>query len=131
MTLAVIADLRRGFGCPSSNDLEQAARFWSGELGLIGFRLCCLTLVAQAAGLNGLLFDARPFGQNGFVAPEVDVSRGQIADALVVTGVVLVVDEDSDGGLEVTLQEVVFQKDAVLEGLVPLSCSPTLGQFSG
>jgi ABC-type sugar transport system permease subunit len=46
------------------------------RLGLIGFRLCHLTLVVQAAVLDGLLFDAPPFSQDGFTATEVDVSRG-------------------------------------------------------
>ena len=59
--------------CPSSNDLEQAASFWSGSLGLIGFRLCCLTLMVQAAVLDGFHFDASPFGQNGFTSTEVDI----------------------------------------------------------
>ena len=33
--------------------------------------------------------------------------------------VVVVGDEASDVGLEITRQEVVFQQDAVLEGLMP------------
>lgn len=45
---------------------------------------CCLTLMVQAAVLEVLVFDAPPFSQDGFAAPEVDVSRCQVADALVV-----------------------------------------------
>ena len=62
--------------CPSSNDLEQPRWFCSGWLWLIGFRLCHLTLVVQAAVLDGLLFDAPPFSQDGFTATKVDVSWG-------------------------------------------------------
>ena len=43
-----------------------------------------MTLVVQATVLDGLVFDAPPFSQDGFAAPEIDVSRCQVADALVV-----------------------------------------------
>jgi hypothetical protein len=33
--------------------------------------------------------------------------------------VIVVVDEDRDLGFEITGQEVIFQQDAVLEGLMP------------
>ena len=78
-----------------------------------------MTVVVQAAFLDGLLFNAPPFSQDGFAAPEVDVSRGQVADTLVVAVVVVVVDEGGDGGFQGTFEEVVFQQNAVLEGLVP------------
>jgi hypothetical protein len=41
--------------------------------------------VVQATVLDGLVFDAPPFSQDGFAAPEIDVSRCQVADALVVS----------------------------------------------
>ena len=75
--------------------------------------------MVQAAVLDGLLFDAPPFGQDGFAAAEVDVSWGEVADALVVAMVIVVVDECGDGGLKFAFEEVVFQENAVLEGLVP------------
>ena len=75
--------------------------------------------MVQAAVLDGLVFDASPFGQDGFAATEVDVGWGQVAYAFVVTVVVVVVDEDSDGGLKFPFEEVVFQQDAVFEGLMP------------
>ena len=59
---------------------------------LIRFRLRHLTLVVQAAVLDGLLFDASPFSQDGFTATEVDVRRGEVSDALVVAVVVVVID---------------------------------------
>ena len=49
--------------------------------------------MVQATFLDGLLFNASPFGQDGFAAPEVDVRRCQVADALVVAVVVVVFDE--------------------------------------
>ena len=51
--------------------------------------LCRLTLMVQAAVLDGLVFDAPPFGKDGFAATKVDVGRCQIADALVVATMVL------------------------------------------
>lgn len=62
--------------------------------------------MVQAAVLDGLVFDAPPFSQDVFAAPEVDVSRCQVADALVVAAVVVVVDEGADGGFEFALHEV-------------------------
>ena len=48
---------------------------------------------AQATVGNGLLFDPLSFGQDIRAAPAVDVGRGEIADAFVVSAVVVVVDE--------------------------------------
>ena len=36
-----------------------------------------------------------------------------------VTAVVVVADEGGDGGLKLAFEEVVFEQDAVLQGLVP------------
>ena len=84
--------------------------------------------MGQAPALDGVLFDASPFGQDGFAAPEVDVSRCQVADTLVVATVVVVVDEGGDGGFKFPFEEVVFEQDAVLQGLVPaLDLSLRLG----
>jgi hypothetical protein len=74
--------------------------------------------MVQAAVLDGLVFDAPPFSQDGFAAPEVDASRCQVVDALVVAMVVVVVDEGGDGGFKFPFEEVVFEQDAVLQGLV-------------
>jgi hypothetical protein len=52
--------------------------------------------MVQAAVLDGLLFDAPPLSQDCLTATEVDVCRGEVADALVVAVVVVVVDEDGD-----------------------------------
>src|ERR1700680_2756430 len=52
-------------------------------------------------------------------ASEVDVGRGQVAQALVVAQVIVVGDEGADPGLESAGQVVVLQQDAVLQRLVP------------
>ena len=44
----------------------------------------------QAALFDCLLFDLFPFSQNGFIAPEVDVSGRDVIQALVVELVVVV-----------------------------------------
>jgi hypothetical protein len=49
-----------------------------------------------------------------------------IAVPLVVAAGVVVIDEGADLPLEVSQQEVVFQHDAVLQGLVP-AFNPALG----
>src|SRR5690348_11529644 len=73
----------------------------------------------QASVGNGLSLDPLSFYQDTGTAPEVDVGWGEIIDALVVTAAVVVVDEGGDLGFEIAREEVVFQQDAVLEGLVP------------
>ena len=75
--------------------------------------------MAQAAVSDGQFLDRPPGVEDGLAAAEVDVSGGQVAEALVVAAVVVVVDEGSDGGLELAGKEVVFQQDPVLQGLVP------------
>jgi hypothetical protein len=56
--------------------------------------------MVQAAVLDGLVFDASPFSEDGFAATEVDISWCEVADALVASVVVVVVDEGGDGGLK-------------------------------
>jgi len=84
--------------------------------------------VVQASALDGLSFDPFSFQQDGLAAPEVDVGRCQIADGLVVTLVVVVIDEGVDLGLEIAGQIIVLEQDAVLQRLVPaLNLSLGLG----
>ena len=73
----------------------------------------------QAALFDGFAFDPFPFQRDDLAAPEVDVGGGEIVEALVVAAVVVMIDERRDLPLEITRQEVVFQQDAVLQGLVP------------
>jgi hypothetical protein len=73
----------------------------------------------QASGFDVVAFDPFSFQQNDLAAPEVDVGRGQVADALVVLEMIVVGDEVADPLLEITGYAVVFEKNAVLERLMP------------
>ena len=57
--------------------------------------------VVQASGLDGLSFNPFSFQEDGLAAPEVDVGRCQIADGLMVTLVVVMIDEGIDLSLEI------------------------------
>jgi len=71
-------------------------------------------VVLQATLLQGLAFDPFAFEEDGLVAAEVDVGRGEVLDALVMAAVIVVLDEGGDLPFEVAGQLVVFQQDAVL-----------------
>ena len=73
----------------------------------------------QAALLDGPALDALALQQNGLPPAEIDISRGQIVQALVVAPVVIPLDECLNIGLKRAWQVVVFQQDAVLHGLMP------------
>ena len=73
----------------------------------------------QAAVLDGLSFDPFSFHEDCLATPEVEVGRRQVADALVVTQVIVVGDEGVDLGLEMARLVVVLEQDAVLQRLVP------------
>jgi hypothetical protein len=49
-----------------------------------------MSFVKQASVLDGFAFDPFSFQQNGLTAPEVDIGRRQIVDALVVAQVIVV-----------------------------------------
>ena len=68
---------------------------------------------------DGLAFDPFAFEEDGLSAPEVDVSRSEIAEALVIAGMVVVLDEGRDLAFEIAGQVVVLEQDAVLERLMP------------
>ncbi len=91
---------------------------WSFRLGLL-VNLSRFGLVVQAALSDGFSFDPLTFEQDCLAAPEVDVGRGEIVEALVVSAMIVMLDERRDPGFEVFLEEVVFQQDAVLQRLVP------------
>ena len=78
-----------------------------------------LRVVLQAAICDSLSFDPFAFEEDGLAAPEVDVGRGEIVDALVIALVVVVRDEGLNLAFQVAGQIVVFQQDAVLERLMP------------
>ena len=75
--------------------------------------------VLQAPVLDGLSFDSFPFQKDGLAAPKVDISERKIIQALVITLVIVVLDECAELVFEVTGQLIVLQQDPVLEGLVP------------
>ena len=78
-----------------------------------------LALMVQAAVLDGQFLDLfRPF-DNGGVTPEVGVGWCDVIDALVVAVVIVMLDEGADLVFKVARQEIVFQQDLVLEGLMP------------
>jgi len=62
----------------------------------------------QAASLlDGFSFDLFPPFENGLAAPEIDVSRRQVVQALVVSTVVLVADELFDALFELSWQDAL------------------------
>ncbi len=75
--------------------------------------------MVQAPVLDGLSFDSFSFQQDGLAAPEVDIGRCQIIQALVIALVIVVRDEGLDLGFEVARQIVVLQQDPVFQGLMP------------
>jgi len=81
--------------------------------------LCGELAVLQAPIFEGLSFDPFTLFEDGRRPAEVGVGGRHVVQALVVSLVVVVLDEGLDLGLEVAGQEVVFEQDAVLQGLVP------------
>ncbi len=75
--------------------------------------------VLQAPMFDGLSLDPFALFDDGLGPAEVGVGGRHIVEALVVALVVIVLDERLDLAFEITGQEIVFQKDAVLQGLVP------------
>ena len=51
--------------------------------------------------------------------PEVDVCRGEVVNALVVSLMIVMIDECLDLRFQVCWEEVVLQQDAVLQCLMP------------
>ncbi len=64
--------------------------------------------MSQAAVLDCLFFDLVPFSQDGFVTPEVDIRRCDVAQAPVVAFGVVVIDEGSDLLFKVAWHVIVF-----------------------
>ena len=72
----------------------------------------------QATVCNGLSFDPLSFGQDRRAAPAVDVGRRKIVDTLVVSVVVVVVDESRNLRFEIAGQEVIFQQEPPRRGAI-------------
>ncbi len=75
--------------------------------------------VLQAPIFDGFSFDPFALFDDGRCPSEVGVGGRHIVQAFVVALVVVMLDEGFDLLLEVARQEVVFQEDTVLQGLVP------------
>jgi len=75
--------------------------------------------VHEASALNGLSFDPFLFQQDCCDSPEVDIGGCQVADGLVGTPDLVVIDEGLDLGLEITGHIIVLEQDVVVQRLVP------------
>ncbi len=73
----------------------------------------------QAPMFDGLSFDPFALFDDGRCPAEVGVSGRHVTEAFVVSAVIIMVDEGLDLGFKIARQEVVFEQDAVFEGLVP------------
>ena len=78
-----------------------------------------MQLMLQATVCECLALDPFAFEEDGLSPPEVDVSRGEIAQALVIAGMVVMVDEGRDLAFEIAGQVIMLEQDAVLERLMP------------
>ena len=78
-----------------------------------------MQLMLQATVCDCLAFDPFAFEEDGLGAPEVDVSRSEIVEALVIAVMVVVLDEGGDLAFEIAGQVVVLKQDAILERLMP------------
>src|SRR5690606_9264334 len=81
----------------------------------------------QAALYDGFAFDPFPFQHDNVAAPEVDVGGCEIAKALVVSAVVVMIDEGRDLPLEIARQEVVFEQgEADKQSIQRIDCPPNV-----
>jgi len=75
--------------------------------------------MVQAAAGNGLSFDPLPFEQDRLTTAEVDVGWGEVAQALMSAGMIVVLHKGTNLRLQSAGEIVVPQQDAVLERLMP------------
>jgi hypothetical protein len=87
--------------------------------GLFGREALAHCTVVQASVSDGLSLDPFSFQQDGIAAAEVDVGGRQVSDGLMVTLVVVMIDEGVDLSLEIAWQVIVLEQDAVLQRLMP------------
>src|SRR5499427_5426765 len=122
---SAVSDFRSsGTGCCASTPAvlsvcrQSISDSWLGNLReclahLVEGSGCDCLLMQAASLLDGFSFDLFPPFENGLTAPEVDVSRRQVVQALVVSTVVVVPDELLDALFELSWQVVVVQQDPV------------------
>ena len=75
--------------------------------------------MGQAAVLDGQLLDLLSPFYDGCMASEVGVGGCDVFQALVVTVIVVMIDEGTDLVFEIARQIIVLQQDAVLQRLMP------------
>ena len=102
----------RSFGATRGVDWRSIGLVW-------GLMLCGDLAVLQAPMFDGLSLDPFALFDDGRGPAKVGVGGGHIVQALVVALVVVMLDEGLDLAFEIAGQEVVFEENAVLEGLVP------------
>ncbi len=73
----------------------------------------------QAAFGDGLAFDPFAFEKDALASPKIDVGGREVVEALVVSGVVAMLDERRDLPFEISGQIGALQQDAVLGRLMP------------
>jgi hypothetical protein len=77
---------------------------------------------------DGDALDTLTFREDRLGSFKIDVSGREVVDALMVADVIVVLDEGIDLLLEISWQIVVFEQNAVLQGLMPtLDLSLSLG----
>src|ERR1700677_1821987 len=73
----------------------------------------------QATVRDGLAFDALTFGQDCLGSPKVDISRGEVVDALMIADVIVMLEEGADLPLEVAGKIIFVEQGGVLQRLMP------------
>jgi hypothetical protein len=81
--------------------------FGREALAHLWLRLCGTQLMLQTTIGDGLAFDPFAFEEDGLGPAEVDVSRSEIAEALVIAGMVVVLDEGRGLAFEIAGQVVI------------------------
>jgi hypothetical protein len=66
----------------------------------------------QAPSFDGLMFGPFPLRKDGLAAPEVEVGRGRVVEALVVAVAVVMFDKGLDLALEVSGHKEVLRRQA-------------------
>ena len=86
----------------------------------------------QASHFDGLSFDPFSLLQDALAVLEADIGRSEVLQALVRALLIIVVEKGIDLLPSTTGQIVVFQQDAVLQGLMPaLDLAPGLRVIRG
>ena len=73
----------------------------------------------QATVCNGWAFDLRALSQDCLSSAEVDISRSEVVDALVIALMFIIGHEDFDLSFQFTGQIVVVKQDTIFERLMP------------